>query len=141
MGREVVNIRTSDMVVIVGGHSGTLGEFSIAYDEGKLIGVLLGSGGITTEIKQIVKAINKKTGALHVIDVSPVSERMFTTIPGSINVPLENLRREGVPFDKNEKCVLYSKTSSRAYEAYRYLVSRGYSNISFLEGGHVYWAQ
>ena len=101
---------------------------------------------LSSKIEGLIKTMtieqfNKKTGALHVIDVSPVSERMFTTIPGSINVPLENLRREGVPFDKNEKCVLYSKTSSRAYEAYRYLVSRGYSNISFLEGGHVYWAQ
>src|SRR5438067_1111455 len=46
MGREVENIRSSDIVIIVGGHSGTLGEFSIAYDEGKLIGVLQGSGGI-----------------------------------------------------------------------------------------------
>src|SRR5437868_10718983 len=63
MGREVVNIRSSDIVIILGGHSGTLGEFSIAYDEGNLIGVLLGTGGITTEIKTLVKIINKKTGA------------------------------------------------------------------------------
>lgn len=63
MGREVVNIRSSDIVVIVGGRSGTLGEFSIAYDEGKLIGVLQGTGGITSEIQNIVKFIKKKTGA------------------------------------------------------------------------------
>jgi uncharacterized protein (TIGR00725 family) len=63
MGREVVNIRSSDIVIIIGGRSGTLGEFSIAYDEGKLIGILLGSGGITSEIKTIVRIIRKKTGA------------------------------------------------------------------------------
>jgi uncharacterized protein (TIGR00725 family) len=63
MGREVVNIRSSDIVVIIGGRSGTLGEFSIAYDEGKLIGVLLGSGGITSEIRTIVRIIRKRTGA------------------------------------------------------------------------------
>jgi uncharacterized protein (TIGR00725 family) len=63
MGREVVNIRSSDIVVIIGGRSGTLGEFSIAYDEGKLIGVLYGTGGITSEIKNIVRIIKKKTGA------------------------------------------------------------------------------
>ena len=63
MGREVVNIRSSDIVVIIGGRSGTLGEFSIAYDEGKLIGVLLGSGGITSAIKNIVRIIRKRTGA------------------------------------------------------------------------------
>ncbi|HME45686.1 MAG TPA: hypothetical protein VKF36_21525 [Syntrophorhabdales bacterium] len=64
MGREVVNIRSSDIVIIIGGRSGTLGEFSIAYDEGKLIGVLLGSGGITSEIKTIVRIIRKRTGAI-----------------------------------------------------------------------------
>jgi uncharacterized protein (TIGR00725 family) len=63
MGREVVNIRSSDIVIIVGGHSGTLGEFSIAYDEGNLIGVLLGTGGIASEIENIVKILRKKTRA------------------------------------------------------------------------------
>jgi predicted Rossmann-fold nucleotide-binding protein len=52
MGREVVNIRSSDIVLIVGGRSGTLGEFSIAYDEGELIGVLLDTGGITSGYKE-----------------------------------------------------------------------------------------
>ena len=35
MGREVENIRNSDIVIIAGGRSGTLGEFAIAYDEGQ----------------------------------------------------------------------------------------------------------
>lgn len=63
MGREVVNIRTSDIVIIMGGHSGTLSEFSIAYDEGNLIGVLPDTGGIASDIQHIVKFIKKKTGA------------------------------------------------------------------------------
>ena len=71
MGREVVNIRSSDIVVIVGGRSGTLGEFSIAYDEGKLIGILQGTGGITSEIKNIVSIIQKRTGAKVIYDVDP----------------------------------------------------------------------
>ncbi len=63
MGREVTNIRSSDMVIIVGGSSGTLGEFSIAYDEGKLIGVVKNSGGISDAIPTIVDRIDKDTGA------------------------------------------------------------------------------
>lgn len=63
MGREVENIRSSDMVIIIGGQSGTLGEFAIAYDEGKLIGVVQGSGGITDQIPAIVRTFNKQTGA------------------------------------------------------------------------------
>lgn len=71
MGREVVNIRSSDIVIIMGGHSGTLGEFSIAYDEGNLIGVLLGTGGIALEIRNIVKIIQKKTGAKVMYESDP----------------------------------------------------------------------
>lgn len=71
MGREVVNIRSSDIVIIIGGHSGTLGEFSIAYDEGNLIGVLLGTGGISSEIKHIVKIVKKKTGAKVLYESDP----------------------------------------------------------------------
>src|SRR5512147_2765876 len=40
MGREITGVRSCDIVVLVGGRSGTLGEFAIAYDEGKVIGVL-----------------------------------------------------------------------------------------------------
>jgi len=72
MGREVTNIRSSDMVIIVGGRSGTLGEFAIAYDEGKLIGVLRESGGITGHIEEIVRSFGgKDTGARLVYDADP----------------------------------------------------------------------
>lgn len=63
MGREVTNIHSSDIVVILGGRSGTLGEFAIAYDEGKLIGVLHGTGGITDEVERIIGTFEKDTGA------------------------------------------------------------------------------
>jgi uncharacterized protein (TIGR00725 family) len=71
MGREVVNIRSSDIVVIVGGRSGTLGELAIAYDEGKLIGVLTGTGGISDLVADIVAACAKDTGAQVVYDAAP----------------------------------------------------------------------
>lgn len=71
MGREVINIRTSDIVVIVGGRSGTLGELAIAYDEGKLIGVLTGMGGISAMVADILAACAKDTGARVVYDDDP----------------------------------------------------------------------
>lgn len=73
MGREVTNIRSSDMVVIIGGRSGTLGEFAIAFDEGKLIGVLEGSGGITGQIPAIVSGFGKNTGAHIIYEAKPES--------------------------------------------------------------------
>ena len=72
MGREVENIRSCDAVVIIGGRSGTLGEFAIAYDEAKLIGVLEGTGGIADHIDELLKVINKETGARVIGHPDPV---------------------------------------------------------------------
>lgn len=71
MGREVHNIHSSDIVIIAGGRSGTLGEFSIAFDEGRLIGVLTHTGGIADEVARIVTMIDKDTGASVVYDDDP----------------------------------------------------------------------
>jgi uncharacterized protein (TIGR00725 family) len=64
MGRETHNIHSSDFVLFVGGRSGTLGEFCIAYDEGKLIGILTNSGGISNEFEGIAKLVHKTTGSI-----------------------------------------------------------------------------
>jgi uncharacterized protein (TIGR00725 family) len=72
MGREVLNIRSSDIVVIAGGRSGTLGEFAIAYDEGKLIGVLTGTGGIADRVDDLVRLCQKDTGAAVLYDDDPI---------------------------------------------------------------------
>ena len=71
MGREIENIRTCDAIVIAGGRSGTLGEFAIAYDEAKVIGVLTGTGGIADHIDELVGVMNKETGAIIISDPHP----------------------------------------------------------------------
>ena len=71
MGREVIGVRSCDVIIIAGGRSGTLGEFCIAYDEGKPIGVLEGTGGITASLRDIVQTIQKETGSEVVYDSDP----------------------------------------------------------------------
>jgi uncharacterized protein (TIGR00725 family) len=71
MGRELVNIRSSDIVVVIGGRSGTLGEFAIAYEEGKLVGVLTGTGGITEALAAVTAAFRKDTGAQVIYESGP----------------------------------------------------------------------
>lgn len=71
MGREVDNIHSSDIVIIAGGRSGTLGEFAIAYDEGKLIGILAHTDGIADDLPDIVPRIRKKTGARLIYEADP----------------------------------------------------------------------
>src|SRR3954465_11590363 len=52
-GRNVVLVRSCDIVIFIAGSVGSLNEFTIAYDEGKTIGCLTGSGGVADEIKKI----------------------------------------------------------------------------------------
>jgi len=71
MGREVIGVRSCDIVVIVGGRSGTLGEFSIAYDEGRPIGVLLGTGGVADSVEDFLEVIRKPTGSRVTFNTDP----------------------------------------------------------------------
>ena len=70
-GRNVINIRSCDIVVIFGGATGTLNEFTIAYDEGKIIGVLEGSGGIADHVREIIDFCKKPTQGAVLFDEEP----------------------------------------------------------------------
>jgi hypothetical protein len=80
MGREIENIRSCDLVVFMGGRSGTLGEFAIAYDEGKVIGILQGTGGIADKMEVIVGLIQKATGSQVIYSAEPsdLLEKLIT---------------------------------------------------------------
>jgi uncharacterized protein (TIGR00725 family) len=70
-GRNVINVRCADIVIIFGGGIGTLNEFTIAYDEGKIIGVLEGSGGVADHINKVVEYCRKPTAAVVLYDGEP----------------------------------------------------------------------
>lgn len=70
-GRNVINVRSADIVLIVGGATGTLNEFTIAYDEGKIIGVLEGSGGIAEYIRKIIETCKKPTQGRVLFETEP----------------------------------------------------------------------
>jgi len=76
---------------------------------------------------------------IKIIDVSPLTDHTMHSIPGSISIPLENIRYEKLSIQIDDQIILYSKTSSGAYEAYRYLSSKGYRNMRVLEGGYEFW--
>lgn len=98
MGREVVNIRSSDIVVIIGGRSGTLGEFSIAYDEGKLIGVLQETGGIADQIDIILDICRiKDTGAKVICHTDP--QKLVARV---LKIYRQDFKKHGSIFDDYE---------------------------------------
>ena len=70
-GRNVVNVRSSDIVIILGGGLGTLNEFTIAYDEGKVVGVVEGTGGAADRIREIAALSSRRGGVDIVFESDP----------------------------------------------------------------------
>ena len=62
-GRNVVLVRSCDIVVFIAGAMGSLNEFTIAHDEGKIIGCLTNTGGVADEADYLLEKFSKKTNA------------------------------------------------------------------------------
>ena len=60
MQNNLLTIRSSNGVIILPGGIGTLNGFTVAYDEGKVIGVLTRHGGVADHIKDILKFCHRK---------------------------------------------------------------------------------
>ncbi|MGH9871039.1 MAG: hypothetical protein ACRD9S_01085 [Pyrinomonadaceae bacterium] len=61
-GRNVVLVRSCNIVLFIAGAMGSLNEFTIAHDEGKVIGCLTGTGGVADEVDYLLKRFAKNTG-------------------------------------------------------------------------------
>jgi uncharacterized protein (TIGR00725 family) len=81
-GRNVVLVRSSDVVIIFRGGMGTLNELTIAHDEGRVVGCLTGTGGVADEAGRLLKILPKKTRAGIVFDDEP--ERLLDRCLGAL---------------------------------------------------------
>jgi uncharacterized protein (TIGR00725 family) len=62
-GRNVVLVRSCDVVLFIAGAMGSLNEFTIAHDESKIIGCLTGTGGVADEFEYLVQRFGKRSTA------------------------------------------------------------------------------
>ncbi len=69
-GRNLLFTRSADAVITVCGRIGTLNEFTDAFEDAKPQGVLLGEGGTTDMIQDILKNAHRGTGKV-VFDTDP----------------------------------------------------------------------
>lgn len=63
-GRNVVLVRSADVVLFIAGAMGSLNEFTIAHDEEKIIGCLTGSGGVADEVDYLIERFGKRGRAV-----------------------------------------------------------------------------
>ena len=77
-GRNLLLTRSADAVIVIGGRIGTLNEFTIAFEDKKLIGILLGSGGIADEVQHIINLAKRGPGnVLYDKDPKKLVERII----------------------------------------------------------------
>ena len=58
-GRNLLMVRSCDATIVISGRIGTLNEFTCAFEENEIVGVLENSGKIAGEIRHILEAANK----------------------------------------------------------------------------------
>jgi hypothetical protein len=85
-GRNVVTVRSADIVVFLPGGIGTLNEFTIALDEDKLIGIL-GDELVLKQIPEILKICGKNTNKI-IYEENPtiLVEKLLRKYRESINI-------------------------------------------------------
>lgn len=71
VGRDVYLVQSSDAIITVGGRFGSLHEFTSALEDGKLCGVLLGSGGTADLIPELFERLEKPHRDLVIADDNP----------------------------------------------------------------------
>ena len=82
-GRNVVLVRSCDIVLFVSGAMGSLNEFTIAHDEGKVIGCLAGTGGVADESEYLLQKFGKKSSSARVF-TSDDPEKLLSDCLGAL---------------------------------------------------------
>ena len=93
VGRNVHLVHSSDAVISVGGRMGSLHEFATALESHKVVGVLLGSGGLADFIPTLLQNI-EAPGAKNIIyDVDPY--RLVQKVVAALDSKYDDFKHDG----------------------------------------------
>lgn len=73
------------------------------------------------------------------VDVRTRDEYSLGTLPGAINIPVDDLRERLSELPKDKKIVVSCAVGLRGYLAYRILIQNGYTEVRNLSGGYKTW--
>lgn len=93
VGRNIYLVRSSDALITVGGRMGSLHEFATAIESRKVIGVLLGSGGLADYLPTLLQNV-EAPGANEVIyDTDPA--RLVEKVIQALDVKYADFKHDG----------------------------------------------
>lgn len=75
------------------------------------------------------------------IDVRNPSEFEKGSIPGAINIPVDDLRNHLTELDPQQNIYVYCQIGLRGYLASRILLQSGFKNVFNISGGYYLWQQ
>jgi len=93
VGRDIHLVRSSDAVITVGGRMGSLHEFSTAIECRKVIGVLLGSGGLADYIPTLLENVEAQGIKDIIYDTDPT--RLVDRIIAALDAKYSDFRHDG----------------------------------------------
>ena len=99
VGRDIYLVRSSDAVITVGGRMGSLHEFSTALESRKVVGVLLGSGGLADFIPQLLENVVSMQSHEVIYDTDP--DRLVKKVIEVLDKKYADFHHDGT--DKNVK--------------------------------------
>lgn len=74
-----------------------------------------------------------------ILDITENVERMVFSIPGSVHIPLGELRSRLDELDRSKLIIPYCSIGVRSYNAARILQQSGFSRVRVLEGGSAFY--
>lgn len=115
--------------------------FSSAKDPVNMAGFV--AENILTNRVQIIhwRALSTLTEKTQKIDVRTADEFALGTIPGFVNIPIDDLREHLEELDKQRPIVVTCAVGLRGYLACRILLQHGFKDVRNLSGGYKTWKE
>lgn len=85
-GRNLLNVRSCNAIIFIGGSIGALNEFTISYSEDKIIGIVEGTGGFCDHMRDWIRCLEKPNSraVIH-----------YSTTPAELIPPIfESIRKQ-----------------------------------------------
>ncbi len=95
-------------------------------------------------VDEVARFVNTEDSTIQLIDVRSAAEYRACNIPGSVNIPLENLTESGwesVLNRKNVRTIFYSNDNLLASMAQTIATGMGNENVFVMKGGLNEWFQ
>jgi rhodanese-related sulfurtransferase len=93
-------------------------------------------------VDQIARSVVNEDNSIQLVDIRPPAEYLSANIPGSINIPFEDILNpdwSGYFDDPERFAVVYANGNTLAAEAWTLCTQVGYPGVKIMEGGMNEW--